>query len=280
MIIEPIDDQERRAMATIPVRQLDAVSTKQTFFDPKVRTNIIDYSMEVESLATPDEVLNRLHDIVSKNTPIRVLGANRFPIKVGDWRRIELGKNSFVHRDVPRGWREEWTAFVRSGHCLGLMSARMCLRPFTWTELARMLDPVGIDRWPLDLAHKYGMRDGYMCPVGGRWGVAFWSPRVLDHSFTQQARGLLNMAASAVAGRLEQLIGYDSRRIDSRACLTPREKSVLRHASIGQTLRQTATALGLGEETVRSHFKKAQAKLGTLNRTHTVAEAMRDLLII
>ena len=59
--------------------------------------------MEVEGLTTPDEVLNRLHDITSKKNPIRVLGANRFSIKVSDWRRIELGKNVFIHRDVPRG---------------------------------------------------------------------------------------------------------------------------------------------------------------------------------
>ena len=142
-----------------------------------------------------------------------------------------------------------------------------------------MLDPVGIDRWPVDLAHKHGMRDWYACPVGGRWVVVFWSPRLFDHSFTQQARGLLYMAASAAALRLERLIGYEGRRIDLRACLTPREQSVLRHASLGDTLQETAKTLGLGKETVRSHFKKAQAKLGTRNRTHTVAEAMRDLLI-
>jgi hypothetical protein len=34
------------------------------------------------------------------------------------------------------------------------------------------------------------------------------------------------------------------------------------------------------KKTVRSHFKKAQAKLGTRNRMHTLAQAMRDLLII
>jgi LuxR family quorum sensing-dependent transcriptional regulator len=88
------------------------------------------------------------------------------------------------------------------------------------------------------------------------------------------------MAASAAAVRLERLVGQEARRIDSRASLTPREQSVLRHASLGETLQETAKVLGLGEETVRSHFKKAQAKLGTRNRTHTVAEAMRDLLII
>ena len=260
--------------------RVQVMSERQTFFDQETRTQIIDYSMEVDHLATPDEVLNRLHDVLSAKNTIRVHGANRFSIKVGDWRRIELGKNVFVHRDVPGGWVEEWAAFVANGHPLGLMTARMCLAPFTWTELSRMLDPVGIDRWFFELALKYGMRDGYLCPVGGRWVVAFWSPRALGYNFTQQARGLLYMAASAAAVRLERLVGPDSRRVGSHACLTPREQSVLRHASIGQTLQETAKALGLGEETVRSHFKKAQAKLGTRNRTHTIAEAMRDLLII
>jgi len=266
-------------MATIPLRGLHLVSVKQTYFDQETRTKIIDYSMEVENLSTPDEVLNKLHNIVSEKNPVRVHGANRFPAKVGDWRRIQVGKNTFVHRDVPQGWREEYTAFVKRGHCVGLMTARLCLAPFTWTEITRRLDPVGIDRWPFDLAKKHGMRDGYVCPVGGRWVVAFWSPGVLEHSLTQQARGLLYMAASAAAIRLERLVGYEGRRIDSRACLTPREQSVLRHAALGETLQETAKALGLGEETVRSHFKKAQTKFGTRNRTHTVAEAMRDLLI-
>jgi DNA-binding CsgD family transcriptional regulator len=36
----------------------------------------------------------------------------------------------------------------------------------------------------------------------------------------------------------------------------------------------------IGEETVRSHFKKAQAKLGIRNRMQTVTEAMRQLLIL
>ena len=91
---------------------------------------------------------------------------------------------------------------------------------------------------------------------------------------------MLQMAASAAAVRLERLVGDDAKRVGSRAGLTPREQAVLRQASIGLTLQETAKALGLGEETVRSHFKKAQAKLGTRNRTHAVAEAMRELLII
>ena len=88
------------------------------------------------------------------------------------------------------------------------------------------------------------------------------------------------MAASAAAIRLERLVGSDVKRIGSNSGLSPREQAVLRQASIGQTVQEAAQALGVGAETVRSHFKNAQAKLGTRNRTHTVAEAMRDLTII
>ncbi len=66
---------------------------RHTYFDQETRTRIIDYSMEIEGLDTPDEVLNTLDDITSEKNPIRVHGANRFSVKVGDWRRIELGKN-------------------------------------------------------------------------------------------------------------------------------------------------------------------------------------------
>jgi DNA-binding CsgD family transcriptional regulator len=136
-----------------------------------------------------------------------------------------------------------------------------------------MLDPIGVDRWPFELALKYGMRDGYLCPVGGRWAVGFWSPAVLSSNFTEHERGLLFMAATAAAVRLERLVGADVKRVGSRTRLTARELSVLRYASDGKSLQEIAKVLHLGEETVRSHFKKAQAKLGTRNRTRQCASS-------
>ena len=44
-------------------------------------------------------------------------------------------------------------------------------------------------------------------------------------------------------------------------------------------MRQVADLLDLGEETVRSHLKKAQVNLGVQNRTHGVAHAIRQHLI-
>ena len=60
--------------------------------------------------------------------------------------------------------------------------------------------------------------------------------------------------------------------------LTP-PSSVLRLVSTGNQCHDAAEALGLGEETIRSNLKKAQAKLGVRNRAHAVAEALRQSLI-
>ena len=54
---------------------------------------------------------------------------------------------------------------------------------------------------------------------------------------------------------------------------------MLRSMSIGRQIKDTAEYLGLGEETVRSHLKKAEVKLGVNNRTHAVAQAIRQRLI-
>ena len=53
----------------------------------------------------------------------------------------------------------------------------------------------------------------------------------------------------------------------------------MRWASVGYRIQQTARALGLSVETVRTHMKKAQQKLGANTTGHAVAEAMRLRLI-
>jgi DNA-binding CsgD family transcriptional regulator len=143
-----------------------------------------------------------------------------------------------------------------------------------------MFEPIGIDRWAYELCLKFGMRDGLTCPVGGaRWVVLFWSRKVLSDRLSPQLRALLFMAASFTAIRLEQIVAPDVHRIGRQAMLTARELSVLRLASNGMRTRQIAAALELGEETVRSHMKKAQSKLGAKDRLHAVAQALRLQLI-
>jgi DNA-binding CsgD family transcriptional regulator len=143
----------------------------------------------------------------------------------------------------------------------------------------QMLEPIGIDRWPYELALKYCIRDALTCCVGQRWLVAYWSRQVLGNVLTQPLRILLNAAASFAALRFEQVAGENPRRIGRRPPITPRELAVLRLVSLGRGTKEVAKLLGIGEETVRSHLKKAQAKLGARNRAHAAAEAVRQQFI-
>ena len=156
---------------------------------------------------------------------------------------------------------------------------RSSLMACTWTETMQMLDPIGIDRWPYELSIKYGMRDALTCAVGRRWLVSYWSRQALGSVLTQPYRIILFAAASFAALRLQQLIDHDPRWMGKRAPITPRELAVLRLLSMGRGTADIAKALGIGEETVRSHLKKVQHKLRVRNRVQAASEAIRQHLI-
>jgi DNA-binding CsgD family transcriptional regulator len=238
------------------------------------------FTNDVARQRTPSHVLDALDVLAKKVLPsLSVLGAARFPIQAADWRSTRLGRDVFLHSSAPQGWWDEYTAIAQVEHDPGVMMAKFSLMACSWTETMRMLDPVGIDRWPYELSLKYGMRDALTCSVGRRWLVAYWSPKVLCDVLTQPMRIILFAAASFAALRLEQLVEHDPRWMGKRARITPRELAVLRMVATGRRTTEIARALNVGEETVRSHLKKVQSKLGSRNRAHAAAEAVRQHLI-
>jgi DNA-binding CsgD family transcriptional regulator len=237
------------------------------------------FANRVEGFRTPADVLDGLHVVCSTDLPLNVLAAARFSVKAAGIETIQLGKSGFLHKSVPDGWWEEYTALAKSHFTPMIFLARSSLASFTWTETTRQLEPIGADRWSTELGLKYGMRDGLTYGVGGMWVVAFWSRRQLSNILPAPARIPICAAASVAALRLEQLAGPDVDRIGTSPRLTPRELAVLRMVSMGHQSSDIAKALGLGEETVRSHLKKAQAKLGARNRSHAACDAVRHNLI-
>ena len=242
-------------------------------------TDMLRFAVGADDLATPDQVLDALHEVTFPACQIAVLGAALFPLQWGDWTGAEKGKTVFLHKCVPEGWWEEHIELSRAHPSHGLALAQISLAPFTMSELMRMLEPLAIDRWPYELALKYGMRDRLNCPVGGRWVVTYWSRSVLTQRLTDEVRAILFMGATFAAIRLQKIVSPNVRRIGKGIALTPRELAVLRLLSFGHQMAETAKLLGLGEETVRSHLKKAQTKLGVRSRTQAVAQAIRRQLI-
>jgi len=248
--------------------------------DKELARKLLSYSVHVDSLATPEAVLDRLHDITSAALGLNVLLALRFPNNVSDWKSVSLGKNIFLHRSAPRGWWEEWVSRAPQQNPIVYFLARLSLAPYTLSEMYRILEPIGSDRWGIELAMKYGIRDGFICPVGARWVIKFWSLRVLTKIITEPHRIMLFSAASFAAMRLEQLAEIIPESAASYIALTPREIAAIRLLSWGKNYRQIAEALGLSAETVRTHLKKAKEKLGARSQAHIVAQAMRQRVIL
>ena len=237
------------------------------------------FSNSVTRAKTPGQILDGLDDFASSILPINVLGVGRMPQRTSDWRSIQLGREVFLHSSTPAGWWDEYAARAAEGYDPGIMMAKTSLVAYTWTETMRALEPIGIDRWPYELALKYGIRDALTCCVGQRWLVAYWSRQVLCNVLTHPLRMLLIAAAGFAALRLEEVIGEEAKRIGNRPLVTARELAALRLVSLGKSTSEIAKLLGIGEETVRSHLKKVQAKLGARNRAHAAADAVRQQLI-
>ena len=92
-------------------------------------------------------------------------------------------------------------------------------------------------------------------------------------------RIILFAAASFAALRFERVVDRDPRWLGKQVRVTARELAVLRMVSTGRRTDEIAQALGIGEETVRTHLKKVQSKLGVRNRAHAAAQGVRQQLI-
>jgi hypothetical protein len=147
----------------------EATAASQGIYKPGCE--MLRFAAGIDKLDTPDEVLDRLHQVAFKTYKVSVLGAMLLPARWGDWSDIELGKTVFLHKSAPKDWWGEWRELSQCHPGPGITLAHVALAPFTHTELMQKLEPLGIDRWPIELALKHGMRDGLTCPVGG----AGWS---------------------------------------------------------------------------------------------------------
>jgi len=237
------------------------------------------FTARVSRAKTADAILDGLDEFASQLLPVNVLGVGRIPQRTSDWRSIEVGKDVFIHRSAPERWWSEYAAKAARGYDPGIMMAKTSLLAYTWTETMQTLEPIGVDRWPYELALKHGIRDALTCCVGQRWLVAYWSRQVLYNLMTHPLRVLLIAAACFAASRLEQVILDDPNRFGEPPRITPRELAVLRCVSLGMGSSEIAKQLGIGDETVRTHLKKVQLKLGARNRAHAAAEAIRQQLI-
>jgi LuxR family quorum sensing-dependent transcriptional regulator len=244
----------------------------------KLAADILNYTDQVPDFHTSEHILDALDIIASEHCKLHVLGAGLMPV---EFKRgtdgYELGKTVFLHRSVPKGWWEDYLRMTTLRPAPAMIMARLAIGPYTLSELLNVLEPIGIDRWAIDLHQRYGIRDLMGVPIGGRWVFAFWARKLIK--IAPEERALLFLGGTYATIRLQKLVQPTPARIPKGAALTARELSVLRALSLGERPREVAKHLGLGEETVRTHIKKAQLKLGVETPGAAIASAIRLHLI-
>ncbi len=182
----------------------------------------------------------------------------------------------------PRCWIDRYLTRGYASVDPVLPTARRRCEPFVWSDL-RGVD-ARVDAF-FDEAAEMGVgRDGLTIPIhGGHGDTALFSVTSgLDGSAWREAVArllpLLHVVALEYNRGLTRLATSAPTR-DRMSLLTRREIEVLHWAAAGKTVWETAILLGISEQTVQSYLRDAVRRLGCINKTHAVAEAVRQALI-
>jgi DNA-binding NarL/FixJ family response regulator len=86
--------------------------------------------------------------------------------------------------------------------------------------------------------------------------------------------------AVAAAAAQERFVDGDVPPKGSRGVITKRQREILQLLADGESTTVAARRLDLSEETVKSHVKSTLSRLEAKNRSHAVAIALRESLIV
>ncbi len=86
--------------------------------------------------------------------------------------------------------------------------------------------------------------------------------------------------AVAAAAAQERFLDPDVPAKGSRGKLTRRQREILQLLADGESTGGAGRKLDLSEETIKTHMKNALGRLGAKNRSHAVAIALRESLIV
>lgn len=166
--------------------------------------------------------------------------------------------------------RRSRMAILQDPIALAALTAR---RPFRWEEAHARATKEG--RRIIDMVHNYGILDGVMFPMHAidhpTGGVSLGAGARIDLS--PVAWQELEIVCQAAYYHLEGQFGpFPYQKL---AELTAREAECTGLAAAGKTNWEIAAILGIGEDTVKKTLKRAGEKLGTVNRAHLVATAIR-----
>lgn len=150
--------------------------------------------------------------------------------------------------------------------------------PATIESVAAAVTPDTRAARVMNIARDLGVTHGLLVPLhrrnGDKAAVGVMTREAIPQPADVKAVHLLSCLFQS---RFDELVRVHTEQ--EASVLTPREVEVLRWLAEGKTSEDVAAILGISAATVMFHCNKAAERLGTLNRTHTITEAMRRRML-
>lgn len=148
---------------------------------------------------------------------------------------------------------------------------------FGWREAYNHADRYG--RRTMDRAAETGLQNGYVVPIFGPKQPIGMVSLALEHSISDpNIRATIEIPIIHAYGKL--LTFLDPVKLPQTAMLTSREVDVLHYVAAGKTNWEIGVILNISENTVKKIIKHILRKYGTSSRTHAVALAIRQGLLL
>ena len=236
---------------------------------------LVDYSKlafelidELERFQTPGEVISRMSSALSQ------FGFSGFLISTTPDLRAASQRQTFFD-----GWPDNFNDYyVQNEFYKDDPVVAMCLRaadPFEWSEAPFDLDASPRSKMVMDVAADFGLKKGFAVPIYRERGlidtVTMGGDFVDLDSRTKRSIHLIALYAHSKA---LALIGA-GHPDPYRRILTNGEREVLAWTAAGKTMWEISVILGVSEAAIAKRIKLAARKLGSVNKTQAVVEAIR-----
>lgn len=230
----------------------------------------LDFTQRIQAATSTEEICSELL-AVTRPYGLEKLIAGTIP---------RPGLHSTVTRThiLFAGWPEAWLRryvsrnYVYVDPILGHVQASPG-SAFRWQDVEPLADGAGQARTMMGEAGEHGLAAGFAVPFvtleGDIATVSFGGARM---DLPPTAAGLIHLVGIYAMGRAFQL---QAKPRTPQRILSSREVEILNWTSLGKTAWDVSVILGIAESTVKEHLQHASTKLGTTNKVHTIAEAMR-----
>ena len=128
----------------------------------------------------------------------------------------------------------------------------------------------------LEFARQYDLFDAVAVPISQGESIAGLVSYAGTPDLNRTELTVLQLLSYSLFSQLRLLDRETTAAGPALPALTPREKQVMQLSANGLTSVEIAEKLGMSARTVNQHVDNVADKLGTRNRTHTIAELVRN----